>query len=152
MTQTELFGADTAPRTMTRTKPELTLFVNDDDAEIATHRLARCVYAETLASSLAAVEALCVMIQNTARTDADIGADETVFESLSPKSSRHKDLLVEYDAPGFQMCLRAVRKMRKGLLDDSIFGATKFHRADQMPDWATSIGSIAEVDDLIFYL
>jgi len=130
-------------------RPALRLFVNNDDATIATNRLARCVYAETLASSLAAVESLCVMIRNTGRPLAEIALDKSVFESLDRKSVRHKHLLVDHADPKFEMCLRAVKNMPH--LPDNIRGATRFHRADELPEWARSIGSIAEADDLLFY-
>ena len=159
MTQLELWKDFAVPEEMEthapkcgNKKPDLKLFVNPDDESIAEHRLARCVYAETLASSLPAIESLCVMIRNTRRAAADIAEDESVFESLGKKSSRNKHLLVDYGDAGFQLCLRTVKKMHKGLLADKIFGAKKFHRADEIPEWANSIGSVAEVDGLLFYL
>ena len=133
-------------------KPELKLFVNQNDESIAEHRLARCIYAETLGSSLPAIESLCVMVMNTGRAFAEIAEDESVFESLDKKSVRNKHLLVDYNDAGFQLCLRTVKKMQKSLLADKIFGATKFHRADGNPEWANSIGSVAEIDGLFFYL
>jgi hypothetical protein len=133
-------------------RPKLKLFVNDDLKSIAEHRLARCVYAETLGSSLLAVESLCVMIENANRPVGEIAEDEEVFESLKRNSGRHKHLLVNHDDPKFQMCLRAVKKIRRGVLTDNIFGATRFHRSDVMPDWAVSVGSVAEIDGLSFYL
>ena len=151
MTQLELWGDYESPEPA-RKKTELQLFVNEDDDSIAEHRIARCVYAESLASSLPAVEALCVMIKNTKRPIAEIANDESVFESLCKESTRHEKLLVDYDDKGFQMCLRAVRNMRNGILADKIFGATRFHRADISPEWANSIGTIAEIDGLMFYI
>lgn len=148
MTQLQLSGG---AEQFARKRPVLKIFVNDDDNAIAESRLARCVYAETRASSLAAVESLCVMIKNTRRATEDIADDENVFESLAADSPRHKDLLVYHNDPGFQMCLRAVRKIKTDSIADNISGATRFHRADIMPEWATSIGSIAEVDGLVFY-
>ena len=146
MTQLELWD-DSRPKI--REKPGLTLFVNDDDENIAVHRLARCIYAETGAKSLAAVEALCVMARNTGRKIADLAADENVFESLRGDSPRHKSLLVDSQSPGFQMCLRAVKNM--GALSDTINGAVRFHHADVLPEWATALGSVAEVEGMLFY-
>jgi hypothetical protein len=128
------------------------LLTNNDDETISLHRLARCIYAETTASSLPAVEALCVMVRNTKRPIQDIASDSSVFESLDRNSAHHEYLSVSYDDPGFQMCLRSVRRMTVGQFPDNIMGATRFHRADMLPDWATSIGSIAEVGNLLFYL
>ena len=133
-------------------KPGLRLLINNDEASISIHRLARCIYAETLASSLTVVEQLCVMVKNTGRDIDDIASDSAVFESLSNKSARHKYLRVDYENPGLQMCLRSVRRMIAGQLTDKIMGATRFHRGDVMPDWATSIGSTAEIDNILFYL
>jgi hypothetical protein len=58
-----------------RQKPNLKLFVNRDSDAIAMHRLARCVYAETLAAPLQDVEQLCVMVRNTRRPLDEIAAD-----------------------------------------------------------------------------
>ncbi|MDR1071448.1 MAG: hypothetical protein LBL21_02295 [Rickettsiales bacterium] len=135
-----------------RGKPELKLFVNDDDAAIAEHRLARCVYAETLVASLPEVEQLCAMLGNTGRPVEELAADGGVFESLSKSSERHWALLVDSRDAGFQMVLRTVRRMKAGLLEDKIYGATRFHRDDMMPEWAASTGSVAEVGRLLFYL
>lgn len=151
MTQLNLWD-DAMPNATPKKKPELKLFVNDDIDSIAEHQLARCIFAETLASSLCVVEALCRMVQNTKRDIAEIANDKNVFESLSPASHRHKELLVDYNNAGFQMVLRCVRNMKKGIIQDKIFGATRFHRADIMPEWANSVGSISEIDNLFFYI
>ena len=145
--QSELF-----PLSRPRRRPELKLFVNENDDLIAEHRLARCVYAETLAESLPAVEALCAMVKNTGRPISEIARDENVFESLSRESERHAALLVRHDDRGLLLCLRAVRRMLRGDIPDKIRGATRFHREDQLPDWATAIGSVAEVGNLLFYI
>lgn len=130
-------------------QPKLKIFTNADVKSICESRLARCIYAETLSSSLHAVEQLCVMVRNTNRNLIEIANDKSVFESLNQNSPRHKYLLVNYEDPKFQICLRAVQNMKN--LPDKIMNATRFHRADIIPDWATAIGSIAETDDLLFY-
>lgn len=130
-------------------QPKLKIFTNYDDTKICESRLARCIYAETLSSSLHAIEQLCVMVRNTNRDLMEISGDESVFESLNPNSRRHKELLINYDNPKFKICIRAVQNMKK--LPDKIMNATRFHRTDTIPDWATAIGSIAEIDDLLFY-
>ncbi|MDR1026917.1 MAG: cell wall hydrolase [Rickettsiales bacterium] len=149
--QSELFPLSPRARPAHR-RPELKLFVNENDGAIAEHRLARCVYAETLAASLPAVEALCAMVKNTGRPIAEIARDENVFESLRRESERHAALLVKYDDIGLEMCLRAVRRMLCGNLPDLTRGATRFHRDDQLPEWATALGSIAEIGNLLFYI
>ena len=129
---------------------------NDDERKIVTQELARVVYAETLGSSLLAAEALCSMIANlclkTARPLADIAADKSIFESLAEDSARHEALSEYSDRRGFQMCLRTVRRMMNGLLNDSVMGATKFHRAENLPAWAMNAGYIAEIGGMLFYL
>ena len=50
------------------------------------------------------------------------------------------------------MCLRVVQKMMHGNLSDCVFGATKFHHSDIIPQWAIARGYIAEFDDVLFYL
>ena len=147
--KTRVYESEEREEPTSNPKPNLKLFVNNDDQSIAEHRLARCVYAETLASSLPAVEALCVMARNTGRPIGEIADDEDVFESLNPDSARHEYLLVKYDNPGFQMCLRTVKKINS--IQDKIMGVTRFHRDDMLPEWAVSMGSVAEIDGLLFY-
>jgi len=135
---------------------QLTLIKNDDEAKIVLYKLARIIHAETRASSLPAVEALASMIGNlrckSIRQLEDIAADELIFESLDKNSVRHTDLLIDSADPKFQMCLRAVKRMTGGQLPDSVRGATKFHRAENSPDWANTCGYVAEIDGLLFYL
>ena len=134
---------------------QLTLIKNNADAKDTLYKLARIIYAETRASSLPAVEALASMIGNirtkSMRQLSDIAADESVFESLDKKSPRNEDLLINSDDPKFQMCLRVVKRMSIGQLQDNIRGAVRFHRDDCLPEWATGIGAIAEIDGLLFY-
>lgn len=134
---------------------QLTLIKNDDEHKIAVYKIARIIYAETSASSLSAVEALACMIgnlcQKSLRQLSDIANDKNIFESLNENSSRHCELSVDGTSEKFQMCLRAAQKMSNGKLPDSVRGATRFHRVDLMPDWAVSIGSVAEIDGLSFY-
>jgi hypothetical protein len=136
------------PKTYTK-KNSLKIFTNPDDKTINEWHLARCIYAETMAESLSSVEQLCVMVRNTGIDISELVNDETVFESLNKKSTRHKYLFVKYDEQKLQMCLRVVKNMKS--IPDKIFGATRFHRSDVLPEWATSIGSIAEIDGLSFY-
>ncbi|MDR1337919.1 MAG: hypothetical protein LBJ73_02730 [Rickettsiales bacterium] len=134
----------------------LTLIKNPDESRIIVYKIARVVYAETKASSLAAVEALASMIANlrTASNQdwADIIEDKNIFESLNADSTRHGDLRTDCASRGFQMCLRVVRMMMKGTLADKCCGAAKFHRSELLPYWAVSRGYIAEIDGLVFYL
>ena len=135
---------------------ELTLIKNDDQAKINIYRLARAIYAETHAGSLAAVEGLTSMVRNLCskyeRPVSDVAVDSDVFECLNRESARYKDMFVSSADPKFQMCLRTVKRMMTGYLPDSVHGAVRFHRIDQSPDWALHIGYIAEIDDLTFYL
>ncbi len=135
---------------------QLTLIQNSDDAKIILYQLARIVYAETLATSLPAVEAMTSMIYNIHikrnKSFEDISHDKNLFESLNENSDRHKYLHVNADDKKFQMCLRTVQTMMHGNLRDYVFGATNFHHTNIMPDWARSRGYIAEFDDLLFYL
>ncbi|MCL2538504.1 MAG: hypothetical protein FWE52_03480 [Alphaproteobacteria bacterium] len=137
-------------------KQDLILVTNDDDNKITRYKLARIIYAETGASSLAAVEALASMIKNLAaasgREFSDIANDSNIFESLQ-RNNPHKELIyVDSRSNKFQMCLRSVRRMMCGQLMDSVGGATRFHHADDIPDWSMGIGYIADVDGLLFYL
>ena len=82
----------------------------------------------------------------------EIANDKNLFESLNPNSARHQYLNTDANNKHFQMCLRVVQKMMRGNLPDKVFGATKFHHTDVMPDWAIARGYIAEFDDVLFYL
>ncbi|MCL2748632.1 MAG: cell wall hydrolase [Alphaproteobacteria bacterium] len=134
---------------------QLMLIKNNDDAKIALYKLARIIYAETHASSLPAVEALASMIGNlcakSTRQLADIVVDRSIFESLNKNSTRHADLLIDSANLKFQMCLRATKRMARGQMPDSVRSATRFHRAEISPAWATARGYVAEVDGLFFY-
>jgi hypothetical protein len=134
----------------------LTVIKNTDSAKAIQYKIARVVYAETLCSSLPAVEALVSMIENICsahgREFREIAEDKTLFESLNESSERHGRLKDDCRSREFDMCLRVVQRMINGDLPDCCCGAVKFHRADKMPEWAVARGYIAEIDDLLFYL
>ena len=134
---------------------ELALIKNPDESQIVIYKIARVTYAETYMPTLPAVEALASMIKNIAtqfnRDISDIANDEDIFNSLKPESPRHKYLSIDANNRAFQMCVRVVKRMIYGGLPDSCAGATRFHRADEMPDWAVARGYIADIDGLLFY-
>lgn len=136
---------------------QLDIIRNPDESQIAVYKAARVIYAETFPSSLPAVEALASMIKNimaqTKRDLVDIVSDENIFNVLNKNSPRHEYLNVDAkNNRALQMCVRVVERMMHGGLNDTCFGATRFHRADEMPSWATSRGYIADVDGLLFYI
>lgn len=135
---------------------QFTLIKNPDESKIILYKIARIIYAETNASSLCAVEALASMISNiciiSKRELSDVASDKNIFESLNRNSIRHKSLLVDTNRSDFQMCLRVTKKMLDGKLNNFCCCATRFHHSNYIPDWALSIGYIAEIDDLLFYL
>lgn len=135
---------------------QLTLISNPDPSQSLAYRVARLVYAETGASSLPVVQAFTSMIANRARgMGVDIESligDSELISALNPESAFHQRLSVAPSNRGFQMCLRVARRMLTGALPDCCFGATKFHHADSIPDWATSLGYIDDVDGILFYL
>ena len=134
----------------------LTLIKNPDESKSVLYKIARIVYAETHAVSLRSVESLTSMIANNARVYgreySDIVSDNDLFEVLNPESKNHKLLSVNVSDEKFQMCLRVVTRMLHGALDDCCNGATRFHHADEIPQWATSRGYIADIDGILFYL
>ena len=134
---------------------QLELIHNPDESQIDTYKIARVVYAETYTPTLASVEALTSMINNIAcqsnRNAIDVAMDENIFDVLKENSPRHKYLSVDANNRAFQMCVRVVNRMMHGNLPDSCFGAVRFHRADEMPDWAVARGYIADIDGLLFY-
>lgn len=135
---------------------QLVLIKNPDDTQIVSYKLARIVYAETLAASLPIVEAMTSMIYNIhAKYDKsfeDIANDKNIFDVLDEKSERHKYLNINVRDRKFQMCLRIVKTMMRGNLRDSVFGATRFHHSDVIPQWAVARGYITECEDILFYL
>lgn len=134
----------------------LELIKNPDETQIAAYKIARVIYAETVAASLHVVEALASMISNasasTGRDVMDIISDKNMFESLNADSARHRLLKIDAQDRGFQMCLRVTKRMLRGGVTDCCHGATRFHRADLMPQWAVARGYIADIDGLLFYL
>ncbi|MBQ8294123.1 MAG: hypothetical protein IJX89_01930 [Alphaproteobacteria bacterium] len=135
---------------------QLTQISNPDPSQSLAYRVARLVYAETGASSLHVAEALTSMIANRARgTGVEIESlivNSELFTALNPDSVFHSRLSVKPSNRGFQMCLRVARRMLMGTLPDCCFGATKFHHTDSIPDWATALGYIDDVDGILFYL
>ena len=135
---------------------QLTLIENSDNTQSVLYKLARVICAETSATSLQLVEAMSSMVYNIhIKYDVDfedIADNEKIFSVLNPKSERHENLTVIPTDKKFQMCLRVVQKMMRGNLQDCVFGATKFHHDDVIPDWAVARGYIAEFDDVLFYL
>ena len=135
---------------------QLTLIKNNDDTQIVSYKLARIIFAETDALSLQIVEAMASMINNIHikydKSFESIAKDNDLFECLNSKSSRNKNLNVAANDRKFQMCLRVVQTMMRGNLRDTVFGATKFHHANVIPDWAMSRGYISECEDILFYL
>lgn len=135
---------------------QLTLIQNTDYTKSVLYKLARIVYAETLAASLQITEAMASMIYNIHikhnKSFDNIANDSNLFESLNTNSKCHEYLNINVDDKKFQMCLRVVQKMINGNLPDSVFGATKFHHTDVLPDWAVARGYIAEFDNVLFYL
>ena len=135
---------------------QLVLIKNPDDSQKVSYKLARIVFAETGGASLATVEAMASMIYNIHtkydKSFEDIANDKNIFDVLNENSPRYELLNTLADDRKFQMCLRVVKTMMRGNLRDSVFGATKYHHADVIPDWAMARGYITECEDIIYYL
>ena len=135
---------------------QLTLIKNNDDTQIVSYKLARIIFAETGGNSLPLVEAMASMMNNIHikynRSFESISKDNDLFECLNPESSRHQNLSIDANDRKFQMCLRTVKTMLHGNLPDTVFGATKFHHSNIIPDWAIARGYISECEDILFYL
>jgi hypothetical protein len=131
---------------------QLRLIKNTDMDATLSYRVARVVYEQTGAETLRVVEALTSMIKNISdKTGADILniiSDKTIFndESKVVNSSEY------INERKFQMCVRVASRMLTGGLPDSCHGATKFHHANIIPQWAVARGYIDDVDGLLFYL
>ena len=135
---------------------QLVLIENPDDTQIVPYKLARIVFAETRGTSLQVVEAMASMIYNVHtkynKSFEDIAEDKNLFDVLNIKSERHQYMNVDITDRKFQMCLRTIKTMLHGNLQDTVFGATKFHHADIIPQWAIARGYIFECEDILFYL
>ena len=135
---------------------QLDIIKNPDESQIAIYKAARVIYAESYPTTLPAVEALASMIKNIMtqyeKTLIDVVADKHIFDSLNETSPRHQYINADIkNNRALQMCVRVVDRMMHGGLGDTCFGATRFHHVDEMPDWAMSIGYIADIDGLLFY-
>ena len=134
----------------------LTLITNNDDSQKVSYKLARLIFAETNGASLPVVEAMASMINNIHikydKSFESISNDKDLFECLNETSLRNKNLNIAANDRKFQMCLRVVQTMMRGNLSDTVFGATKFHHANIIPQWAMSRGYISECEDILFYL
>ena len=135
---------------------QLFLINNPDDTQIVSYKLARIVFAETNGVSLQSVEAMASLIYNIhikyKKSFEDIAQDKNIFDVLDANSPRHLYLNIDTDNRNFQMCLRVVKTMMKGNLPDCVFGATKFHHSDFIPQWAMSRGYITECENILYYL
>lgn len=134
----------------------LSVITNPDDGNKDKYEIARAIYAETGAVSLRLVEAFASMILNASRlkncTPIDIVRNPDVIKSRDVASVNHPRWNVPAASPAFQMCLRVTQKMLNGTLGDLCFGATRFHHDDNIPAWAMSLGYVADIDGILFYL
>jgi len=115
----------------------LTIIKNNDVENILVHRLARIIVLDFGARTLPEIEAFASMIKNQNR-------------DLSEYKLSHIEF-IDSDSKIIQVAVRVIRRMIRGVLPDSIFGATTFHHIDENPEWAFNIGYIAEVGDFLFY-
>ena len=133
----------------------LSVICNPDEKSKEKYEIARTIYAETGAVSLRLVEAFASMISNAANicgvSEIDIVRDGNKFKSRNTTSPRHEYWNVAANSAAFQMCLRVTNQMLKRTLPDSCCGATRFHHDDELPDWAVSLGYVADVDGILFY-
>lgn len=132
---------------------QLRLIKNTDMQSTLSYQIARIVYEQTGAKSLHVVEALTSMIKNLSdKTDkniTDIISDKSLFDDANRLSYANDAVIC---SRAFQMCVRVANRMLCGGLPDCCHGATKFHHANYIPDWAIARGYIDDVDGLLFYL
>ncbi len=136
---------------------QLTLIKNTDASgvESLSYRVARVVYAQTGGISLPLIEAFTSMIKNIAMASSqnvsDIISDSNIFPVLDEADINHSRMYVSSNDKRFQMCQRTAHRMLSGGMPDCCYGATKYHFANVIPDWATSRGYIADIDGVLFY-
>ena len=136
---------------------QMDVIKNPDESQIDIYKAARVIYAESFPSTLPAVEALASMIKNimtqSGRDLISVVSDKNICDALDKNSPRYEYLNADAkNNRALQMCVRVVDRMVHGGLCDTCFGATRFHHADEIPDWATSRGYIADIDGLLFYV
>jgi len=135
---------------------QLVLIKNPDETQIVPYKLARIVFAETRAVSLQVVEAMASLIYNIHMKYnmpfENIANNKDIFEVLDEKSKRHQYMDIDVNDRKFQMCVRTIKTMMRGNLQDTVFGATRFHHTDVIPQWAIARGYITECEDILFYL
>ena len=128
---------------------ELELITNCANMTRDAYKIARTVYAETSGKSLPLVEAFTSMISNIARVrgiaPASVVDDADLF-------THNANTEIDTTGRAVQMCLRTAQRMLRGNLSDITHGAVRFHTVNQMPDWATARGYIADIDGMLFYL
>ncbi len=133
----------------------LTVIKNPRASDADKYEIARAIYAETGASSLRLVEALASMIANAAAVRGcrplDIVRDENILSAAAPSAPLHSRMSVDAASAPFQMCLRVTERMLRGTLPDACAGATRCHHDGMIPEWATALGYIAEIDGMLFY-
>ncbi len=130
---------------------QMTLITNTDTSARLAYKVARVVYVHTKGASLPLVEAFTSMIKNLSNaTGLEISTliqDASYFPALGSSSVGD----VSGDNRAFQMCVRTAQRMLSGGLGDCCFGATRFHNADVIPEWARARGYIADIDGILFY-
>lgn len=55
------------------------------------------------------------------------------------------------DDARYRACLRIARRAVAGTLGGDVGGATHYHRANALPDWARALTPIAEIAGFVFY-
>ena len=127
-----------------------TIITANDNTTSLADSVARVVFAETGARSLRVVEALTSMISNCAKKNG-VGICDVISNTTMFESQNNKNLDIDSNVRGFQMCVRTAIRMLHGNLPDMCYGATMFHRADVLPQWAVARGYIADIDGILFY-
>lgn len=134
---------------------QVTLIKNPDISAGLPYKVARIVYAHTGGISLPLVEAFTSMIKNlstvTGQEIQKLITNSKYFSVLDSADKNHYRIKVSANDTKFQMCVRTAQRMISGMLGDCCFGATKFHSADIIPEWARSRGYIADIDGILFY-
>ncbi|MBR2511349.1 MAG: hypothetical protein IKB59_04225, partial [Alphaproteobacteria bacterium] len=97
---------------------QMTLIKNTDMYATQAYKIARVVYAQTGATSLAGVEALTSMIKNlsdkSGRSIENIISDKNIFDVLDENSQNHHRINVPANNHAFQMCVRVASRMLAG--------------------------------------
>ncbi len=129
-----------------------------------TNILARTLYGEAHDEGLPGIEAVASVIMNRiryTRSGQTAGLGTTIsevcrkpFQFSCWKTAEATRQLMTADLSSdavFAICRRVATRAVKGLLPDTVKGATHYHSLDTNPRWASALIPCAQIGNRLFY-